>query len=684
MTVSTETAAAYTTLAADLTAVDVLVADQDLEEFSKSKTQAESDCSQEIGLNNVVCSDVQTCSRLCSSASLKCKKIAAAYDEALAGAMISYVQDMGNLGSLNLDARRMVVKLDTGSIEEKNAYLAKTRQMVAKIAEANANPIYAQPELAMCTYSDYGVQYILAAAKKIGAYESTPVGYKYTMVISVKPAESRSGAIGTEVTGIGLLDKLPARTAGKSEYISSIQEISAVENGSDVAISWNSPSASDGGYIFTYGFASTTPPDGVLASLRTPALTVKRINLAPLAPIEDVYHMVLGIVKNFYISLALTIAAAAIALMLAYNLAVFFTAVAYERTLGPAFRRAFGRSGVTWKTDSVLAVIALSAGLYVCFVVAQQPATAPRFVEAPDFLIKNGTGLVGLAFVLMGAVLAYLALENAVKILVLETLYGMGIRHEKEAFIAETKKLRESIKTLESLIEKCRLEDFEVSREYDVLTAVTVERVDALAKTATIQNKAIIEDYAARVDGAIKSLDDRKKMADENWPKWRESIGKLLQEQDKVYTSSLGGVPVSMRTWALGRYMKEKDGEDIVLEHDAITKKKMSVDRMVREMVEHKLIKGAAVISQDKVQYSEFAEGGSVTVRSALMLKLRAYMSSLGKNLGQKEPASLLVVGNSLAMVFMRDRNLEFFVFVTKEKFSEAVEQLKAKMKMLE
>lgn len=684
MTVATETRSSYTSLATNLTTVDVLVADQQLEEFSKSRTQAESDCSEEIGLSKVVCSDVPTCSRLCSSASLKCKKIAATYDEALAGAMIRYVQDMGNLGSLTLNARRMVVKLDAASIEEKDAYLARTREVVAKIAEANANPIYSHPELSLCTYSDYGIQYLLDATERIGAYETTPVNYHYTIVISVKPTEARADGIGSEVSGIALTDRLPKSIVGRSEYISSIQEIAAVENGSDVAISWNSPRASKDGYILAYSFSSAEPPARVLASLRAPALTVKRVNLIALAPIEKLYRVLLGFVKNFYISLALAIASTTIALMLAYAFLVFCAAVVSERSFTAAFRKAFGRTGVTWKTDAVLAAIALAAGAYVCTTVAQQPATAPMFVEAFDFLIKNGTGMVGLAFVLLGVLLAYLTVENLVKIMVLEAAYGMVIRQEKNVFLAEVGRLKAGITALEKLVDQCRAEGFEVDREYDVLASVTVEKADALGRTVTAQNKARLDEYSARVDGAIKSLADKRRLADENWPKWSESITKLLQEQERVYTSSLTAMPVAMRTWALGRYIKERAGEDIVLEHDAITRKKMTADRMIHDMMGRQLIKGAVVISHDKVQHAEFADPAGATVKGVLTLKLRAYMNSLAKNLGTKEPSSLLVVGNTLAAAFIRDRDSEFFVFVAKDKFSQAIEQLRAKAKMLE
>lgn len=684
MTVATETTASYTSLTPNLGTLDVLTADQSLEEFSKSKAQSESDCSQQIGLGKVVCSDVATCSRLCSGASLKCKKIASAYGDVLAASMISYTRAMGDLGSLILDARRMVVRLDSAGPDEKAAYLDKTRKMVAGIAEANANPIYSQQDVALCTYSDYGVQDLLDAAKKIGTYDTVAAGYRYTMLISAKPQAAGNGTLGTEISGISLTDHLPRSVVGKPEYISSIQEMSVAENGSDVAISWNSASTSVGGYLFAYSFTSTEPPERVLASLRMPSLTVKRINLTALAPTERLFQALLGVVKNYYVALALALAFTIIALILACNALIFCASLVAERTLTAAFKRAFGRSGVTWKTDAVLATIALGAGAYVCLVIAVQPATTPTFLESFDFLVSNGTGMVGLTFVLIGTLLLYLVIENLVKIAFLEAAYGKAIRQEKDTYLANVTRLRDRLKELEALIEKAGLADLETTHEYDVLVSVPPERLDSLARNMTVQSKTLLEEYTGRVDGAIKGLGERKKAVDENWPKWSEGIGKLLDEHGSVHTSLLEFIPVHLRVWALGRYVKEKGDEGIILEHDTISRKKLGVDRVVREMVEHGLVKGAVVLGQEKVQYSEFADAGGATVKSVLALKLMAYMNTLARNLSQKEPTSLLVVGGALAIVFMRAKGFEFFLFVTKDKFSEAVEHLRAKIKMVE
>lgn len=684
VTVATKTAGTYATLTQSLTTADVLVADKSLDDFSKSMDQAGSECSRQLGLGTVVCSDAPTCTRLCSSASVRCKRIASVYGEVLAGSMISYVQDMADMRTLLLDARRMVVTLDTGTPEDKDAYLTKIQGIVAKIAEANANPLYTQPDVTLCSHSDYGISHLLDAVHRVGTYGTMPVSYSYTVLLSAKPLSANPSGIGTEVSGIGLTERLPIAVVQKPEYISSIQEPSAVENGSDVYISWNSQSVSNDGYLFAYEFTSTAAPETLLASLRTPTLTLKRIDLSALSYTEQLFVILSGIVKNYYIALGLALGISIAVLLLAYNVVLFAVAMISERVLAPAFRKAFGKTSVTWKTDAVLAVIALAAGSYVSMGVAIQPTTSPTFVESFDFLVKNGTGMVGVAFILIGILLAYFALENIVKILLLEAAYGMVIRHEKDAFVAQAAKLKDMLKGLETSIEKARGENFDVGQEYETFASITSEKIDALTKSVTVQNKTLMDEYTTRVEGATKSLESKKKFGEENWAKWSAEIAKLLDTQEEVYVSSLVDIPVSLRPWALSRYLKEKGAEGIVLDHDTLKRKKMTVDHVVRELLEHQMIKGAIVMKEEKVEFAEFADATSETVRSVLALKLRAYMNSLARNISQKEPASLLVVGGDIAMVYLRDRNMDSFLFVGKDKFTQAVEQWKAKLKILE
>jgi hypothetical protein len=688
VTVSVQTNATYTSINPDLTDVDMLVADQSLEEFSKSRIQADTACSNAIGLSNVVCSDVTTCSRLCSSASLRCKKMASVYEDPLAGAMMSYVQDNNIIRSRILDSRRMVLDLRNASDEDRNAFLAKTREIVASVASINANPVYTYTDLMLCTHSDFGVPLLLDGAGKLGNYSTGITGYHYRVLISVKPTqETAADQTGVEVSGVGIVDRVPKAVAPDPDQIASIQAVALSSQNSDALVTWNSDKPSEEGYLFTYEFSSTQPPETVLAGLRSPEIKVRNVNLAFLAPTSFLMVTIDGMVKNYYVAYGAAVGITIAFVIFIYNLAVLAYYVFREHTAGTsittAFRKAFGRTVVRWKTDALIAVLFLGGGYYVSTVVAPQPASTPPLIESIDFILKSEMGMLGISMVLIGVVMAYYTLENGVKIIILERAYGMVIRKEKDLFLARAADLKNRVKELEMLIEEYTKDDFDVSKEYDILNSLKADKVEKLTAEVTARNKALIDEYLTRADSAVSSLKERKRIADESWPKWKESIARTLGEQNEIYTSSLVTIPASLRAWALGRYVKEVGAEGITFERDSLRKKKVAPEEIVREMIDHNLIKGAIVLKQDKIVVSEFGEE-SGTVMAALTLKLNNYLQSLAKNLGQHPPQSFVSIGDKTVIVLMKNRVVDAVLFLNKDKFKEAVEQWKAKMKVFE
>lgn len=687
MTVSVQTISAYTEFNPELTDIDLLVSDQDLDEFSKSRMQSDTSCSTNIGLLNVVCSDTVTCSRLCSSQSLKCKKIASVHEEALAGSMISYVQDNNEIRSNILDARRMVLALRNGSADDRVAFLNKLRTVTGKVADINANPLYTSSEMMLCEHSDFGIPYTVSAAARIGNYSSQNASYHYRMIFHVKAAEQKAEGFGVEVGGVSLGDSVPKAVVPQPDRISSVQSVSATEEDSTTLVSWSSTKPSDAGYLFIYEFSSTLPPEAVAQQIKTPALKVRKFNLVALMPTNITYTMLNSALRNYYLAFGIAAGLTVAALIFIYNVVVLLVTMVREKAAGAGFivgfRKAFGRTDVKWKTDSVIAVICLAAGYALATMFAVQPVAAPSLLEVPGTLLKNDMGMLGTGLVIIGVFMLYFAFDNIIKITILERAYGMVIRQEKDFFLAKAARLKSLISELEGLVEAYSKEDFDVSKEYDALTTLRGDNVDALVKDMNARNKTIIEDKLSRAESAVSSLKERKKLADENWPKWKETIANLLQEQNEVDPSSLITIPSSLRLWAMRKYAHEGGVEGVTFEREALRRKKVSSEELVRDMLDNGLLKGALVVSQDKVSLSQFAEGGGV-VMGALAMKLRAYLVSLSKNLGQHPPSSLVVVGESSVLVMMKGRTTESFLFVNKAKFKEAIEQWKANMKMIE
>ena len=83
------------------------------------------------------------------------------------------------------------------------------------------------------------------------------------------------------------------------------------------------------------------------------------------------------------------------------------------------------------------------------------------------------------------------------------------------------------------------------------------------------------------------------------------------------------------------------------------------------------------------ITIAEFGEG-SGTVTSVLALKLRSYLQSLAKNMGQHAPQSFVAIGDKEVIVIMRGKNTESVLFINKPRFNEAVEQWKTSSKALD
>ena len=688
ITVAVQTNATYDTLNNNITDVDLLVAGQNIDEFSKTCTQSDSACSSNIGILNVVCSDIVTCSRLCSSASVRCKKVAGIYGDVLGGSMISYVQDNNEIRSLILDADQMVTTLRGAPEQDKDAFLQETRSLVFRVANINANPLYTNQDLGMCDQSDFGIKYLIDAAQAIGTYTPTNTSYTYRVLISVKPLQQASGnQLGAEVNGVSITDRLPRTAVEQTDAISSIQSISASQDASDSIVSWSSTTTSNDGYMLAYEFQSDQPPEVVLADLKTPDVGVQSINFMALIPTNMAYIALGNIVKNYYLALGLAVGLTLVALIFIYNIIVLvlnlFGEKAASSTLVSGFRRAFGKTDVRWRTDFIIAVLFLGIGYYASTYLAAQPSTMPALIDSLDFLINSNLGLLGVGLIIMGTVMVYLSIDNFVKISILEKAYGMVIKQEKDMFLAKAATLKDGIAQLGALIEEYSKEDFDVSKEYDLLASVKSENPDNLVKEMTGRTKAIIDEGLNKVENSIASLKERKKIADDNWPRWKDAIAKMLDEQGEVYQTSLVTVPSSLRVWAMDRFVRESGPEGVILDHDVLKRKKIAPETIVRDMINKGLLKGVVVIKQDKITIAEFAEG-SGTVTSVLALKLRSYLQSLAKNMGQRAPQSFVAIGDKEVLVIMRGKNTESVLFINKPRFNEAVEQWKASSKSLD
>lgn len=661
---------------------DIYRIDQALDEFVRVKDSAVTSCNAQLGLISP-CSDIRTCAAFCSSNSQSCKRLAVNYENTLSSSILSYVQETKKVNDLLNGARQLESKLRVGTDEDRSAFLEKITQIKDSLAKIKSNPVYSNRQLTLCSNTNFGEEKLETALSYIGNYGTTKTTYDYQIIELVKPTSTE------EQSGIIVNEKISKSSGVEADKILLPPDTTVTDATNTVSLKWTPAKPSKEGYMMKYSFTSEVEPEVVKESFKVPDLTVSRVNLIILAPTISILNVVYSLTTNYYISLGASIGITLCIIFILYNILSFGYAFIKEKTANSsnsaftsAFRRAFGRTEVKWKADVVITLIALIAGSYVSIFVAAATPTMPDITQALDFLLANGFGILGASLILTGVLHAYFTIENIIKLSLMERAYGMVIKQEKDFFLAKAATLKDKLTELKTLIEKSKEEEFDVGPEYDILASINADKLDELARNVTAKNKTIIDDQLSRVENAISSINERKKVAEQNWSVWKNSIAKMLETQGEVYGPSLVFVPNSLRSWALIKYSKDNN-DGVVLERDTLKKKKLSPAKIVQDMIASGIIRGAIVIKGEKIALSEFAEGGG-TVTNALVLKLRTYMKSLSKGIGQHDPNGFMAVGEKNVIAYIRSSTFESVLFVRKEKFKDAIDIWNLKSKTIE
>jgi len=682
--VSTITTAEYTSLN-NLTDLILLESDGYLEDADAERKQGEEACSNKIGLVGATCIDVTTCAKLCSANSVSCKKTAAEYGSFLGGSMIYYVQDTGYIASRIYDARKNVLELRKSSENEKNLYLEDIRDAVSKISEVNANALISNPKLALCGHADYGAADLAKAADVIGKYSTENSGYTYLITVDVTPVSAKG--LENQMTGIEIEDSIPLDAITDVNAISSHLDITTEVKGDELDIKWSISEISSAGYILYYKFDSQTPPDELVNELSVPSVTIKTLDLSALGPTNAIFLFFLGLTGNYYFALGAAVALTLAILLIVYNIIVLAINLVIAQTsgrkLGYGVKKAFGRTQVRWKLDGAAGVILIAAGIFVSFSLAPEPFEVLTLTSSLEYLLSEPMAFIGTALSLLGVLMIYLAVENLVKIFLLERMYGVAVREERGKYLEDIATLKKQLELLKKLVKQYSAEEFEVTEEYNVLSSISNERLREFEKKLTPYSRTVLDEYLERVDTAIEKLEEKKKLADDNWGKWEESITGLLAEQNEVPASALINVPESLRSWALAKYTREKADEGLVLEQNVIKRKKLVPDVLLRDMVSSGMIKGGIILEKEMLLSSWFEKGKSMTVETALLFKLRSYLHSLQKTMDLDELVSYVSVGESTVFVVMKSADYTSAIYVNKDKFREAIETWKKKMTML-
>ncbi len=666
---------------ARLNDADLLPIDALLEEFSLTSSDAQTKCGRTIGLVGVVCNDAETCAKLCGS-NLGCKTPSTAYDDVLGGSMLTYVKDTGRLGSALLDSKRSLIRLKNATQTERTEFLSNTREMVNLVAEINANGLFSGGPVGLCTQSDFGAPFALEAAKKSGEFSIQNESYHYYVSVILRSSET------TDASSISIMDRMPSVALPRLGDISSAQKANVTREGGKTLITIDLSKAPQKSYLFAYDFISTMPPEILVPAMSSPAVTTKTLDLAFLAPTNSIFTALMSATGNYYLSLGLAFGITIVVLYFIFTVLVFiFTCVneiKNKPTFISVFRKAFGRTDVMWKTDLIVGIVMLAVAYYLSSAFAIQPTGAPKLQSVIGILLQgNWASIVSSALAFMGVITLYFAFDNLVKLRFLERAYGQAIKEDRDAYLSRVGTLKEKLHELEGVVEQYRNEGYDVGHEFEILSVISPQQVEAMAKDANQRNKVLVEENTMRLEAAIASLHEKKRSLESKYPQWKAEISRLLAEMGEVSFTALATIPLTMRSLVISRYLKENVSEGLMLEGETIKKKKMTPDRAVSELLSKGLAKGVVLLKADVVIATGFAEVNP-TVSTVLSLKLRTYARSLGKSLMQHEPGSVVIAGNETTVVYTKGVAYESVLMLKRANAKEALDIWNSKVKMLE
>lgn len=691
--VSVENSASFSSFK-DLTDYSISQISDDFEVFVQTKEASSKDCSSSLGLISAICVDPKTCAKLCSSASSKCNAIVSKYDNIAGDSIKSFVKNNDEITNDILQiSNKLIPQLKIGSSDSKEELANKLSHALSRIASINVELISSHPSLQLCQPNDYGSTNIKKILDRLGDYTVTPEKYTYTSVVEVK-------VIG-DSTKTWQPKKLTMKdTIIKSDIIvdaiSSVQLdpqlktllISSTEN--NISLTWDSLDPSQKGTTMSvFTFSSKNSPTTFIPSLTSPAIEVRTVDMAALLPTMLLYDLSYSLSKNPLFALALSISVTFVVLVFLFNLfAILYhiaTALSAGEKITTGVRRAVAKTRLQWKSDLVVSLILLVAGIVINFYLTTPPRNPLTFFEAIDYLFRltEYLPLIGSLAFSFGLFILYLAVENKIKVSFLEHEYGLKIKEEKDLFSANVQQLKNKLSELKSTADLLSTEGVNTSREYELIDEHNKERIEKLAKKMDQYSKQAIENSLFDVESALQRLSEKKKLVVDNWQKWSESITNAIDQSDEVHTNSLVGIPASLRTWALAKYLKEHHQEGFVFEAEVLRRKFVQPDKIIKDMKLKGILVGGVLVKDGKILSTNLGKG-STTVAGVLTVKLINYTLSAVKKLGQHSYGTIAAVGDRLVIVLIRHSAIDALLFIEKEKFKDAVEEWKAKLKLIE
>lgn len=652
------------------------------EEFVREKQDISNKCKQKLGIVGVRCLDAKSCTKLCTENSQECKDIVKKYETTFGRYILQYVKDDSEMENEINDVLNNIPKLKGGSDSKKQEIIESIINIENKISSINSNPIFRPEIFGLCQQTDYSIENAISAANEIGKYSVAVEEYNYRTFIKLNEGTQEEKLVYKDIV---LKETLPA-DVGTSVQIISPQQIEVKTEAGRETIQWPVfKPYSKNTDMYAYEFVTTISPDQIIPKLEVPKLTLKTLDLRAITPTMWAFNIIYSTIGNYYIAFGASLAITIILIYIIYTVINLLYNVISVKLAGMhishGIKRAIGKPNIKWKTDAIFGGILLVIGIAISFFYAPS-STLTQFdvFGLMDSISNDGLIFVAAFFTFVGILFLYNALDNYARMSILEKAYGKKLKDEKELFSNKVSRLKQKIAELKELVTKLGDENFEVGSEYELISKISTQHIENLEKKDDFNSRKIIDDYLTQIEEAIEGLQEKKKNADENWGKWSETITNLIEENEEVYVSNLVTVPSSLRGWALNKYAREHPEKGLIYEGNVIKKKAVTAEKATKNLFDKNLLLGVIVIKNGKLIMSQMgSESG--TVSGVLALKLLNYLRSLSTKLHMHNYDSLAVVGEKSVMALIKYREVESVIFTQKDKFKEAIDDWKNKIK---
>ena len=638
-------------------------------------------CSSNLGLLGVTCVDAVTCNKICAASSSTCKNRVDAYDPVVGESILRYAQrSLALSDAMVATGNTIIVLLDSDSTDR--SFLAHEAEgMLNHIYALDANPLFRYDALGLCPPLEADGRALQAALRGLGNVQLQTRSYHYTMFIHLVPLEDDQTFSQSQLE---LMDRLPGSIADAPALISPLAH-SAFQNGSFATISFQSiQKPTNQKNLVMYSFSSPVPPEEVASQLQAPTFRIQILNLEALAISADFFEFFRMLTGNPYVAFGWAVAIPFIVVLFLYSLITLLyyilRALLAKQKAGNGIQKAFTNISVRWKTDAIVGIALLALGFGIALFFAPAILEAVNIFGMSERAFSDPTIFVGFVGVFFGTILVYLALENRVKIALLEDVYGKQIRGARDVYFANVNQLKEKVQQLRTMVKQMGKENIDVSPEYDVIASLTAERLKPLQEKFNEDTQRDVHVYLRKVDDALERLHEKKRVADEHWEQWKLMIAKLLENQEEVNASQLLTIPAALRIWVLAKFVEDDGVTGVVFEGDAIKRKKLSPENMVQSLFTGGLVRALVVVKNNKVILSKTSAGSS-SVNAALGLKLLGYIQTTLKNLGYSEYSSFAGIGDVHVLLIRKEQGLDAIMLVPRDKFKEALAAWKERSK---